>query len=125
MSPYPGQLHLHPISQTHQLRPSLTYLDFQQRRSKSRRGHEDDDESDEAPPDPDDPGSPPKDKGKEKAKAAPTPAKEIQAAARRVEDAGLSVTRREFLLRMREERSEDWESLKYFDTDVSFFYLES
>src|ERR1700730_8246464 len=61
----PGQLHLHPISETHPLRPTLTYLDALSRKSRRRFGVGSGSDSDDGPPpDPDEPAptsaSPPK-----------------------------------------------------------------
>ncbi|TEB39240.1 hypothetical protein FA13DRAFT_1725217, partial [Coprinellus micaceus] len=48
-----GKLHLHPVTEAHQFRPTLTYLDSLSR--KNRRGGNDSDSDDGPPPDPDDP----------------------------------------------------------------------
>jgi len=113
-----GHLHLHPISETHQLRPTLTYLDVLSRRSRrSRGGGSDSDSDDGPPPDPDEPAPVPAPK---KEKKAAGEAKEIQVAARKSEDkggqnlqGGLSAVRREMLLAIRAEEDEAWEDLDY------------
>ena len=53
-----GKLFLHPISETHQFRPTLTYMDALTRKSRRRGGGFSDDESDGPPPDPDEPAPP-------------------------------------------------------------------
>ncbi|KAF9044861.1 hypothetical protein BDZ89DRAFT_1089789 [Hymenopellis radicata] len=53
-----GELHLHPIKETHQFRPTLTYLDYLTNKHRRRGGAGDSDsEDDEPPPDPDEPSS--------------------------------------------------------------------
>jgi DNA-directed RNA polymerase III subunit RPC5 len=115
-------LHLHPISEIHQFKPSLTYLDVLSRPSRRKVSDSDDeDEDDGPPPDPDEvPPSPvrktKKDKGKE------TEAKEVTITAKKVDDAnlqgGLSTMRREMLLGMRKEQEEPWVDYDYSDIDV-------
>jgi len=117
-------LHLHPISQTHQLRPTLTYLDALNRKSRRTRGIDSDsDASDGTLPDPDEasPVSVPK-KGKKPAGEA----KEVQVAARKAEEkggrdlqGGMSVMRREILMSLRAEEEEEWQDLTYHDPEVS------
>jgi len=118
-----GQLHLHPVTETHQLRPTLTYLDAISRKSKRRPGAGSDSDSDDGPPpDPDDPAPPPVVK-KEKKPAGD--AREVQVSARKALDdkgsgiqasqGGLSTVRREMLLAIRTEDEEPWEDLKYYD----------
>ena len=48
-----GKLHLHPISEIHQLRPTLTYLDILSRKNRRRGPGSDSDSDDGPPPDPD------------------------------------------------------------------------
>ncbi|KAI0002049.1 DNA-directed RNA polymerase III subunit Rpc5 [Russula vinacea] len=113
-----GALHLHPINETHQLRPTLTYLDALNRKSRRSRGTDSDaDSSDGSPPDPDEasPVSSPK-----KAKKAAGEAKDVQVAARKAEEkgsrdlqGGLSAMRREMLLSLRAEEDEEWQALAY------------
>jgi DNA-directed RNA polymerase III subunit RPC5 len=120
-----GKLHLHPISETHQLRPTLTYLDVIHRKSR-RRGAESDDESDDGPPpDPDEPPPAPVEK---KERKPATDAKDIQVSARKSADdknasnslqGGLSAGRREMLIALRAEEDEPWEELEFFSGEVS------
>src|SRR5258707_10620655 len=99
-----GKLHLHPISEAHQLRPSLTYLDVLSRKSKRSRAGESDSDSDDGPPlDPDEPPPPKKDK-------KPTgEAKEVHVTARKADDSaglgqgGISAVRREMIHIIRQE----------------------
>jgi len=115
-----GRLHLHPVSETHQLRPTLTYIDYMSRKNKRSRGGpgSDSDSDDGPPPDPDEvvPESPPK---KEKRPAGE--AKEVQVSVRKstTDDkniqGGLSLQRRELLAHIRAEEDEKWEDLMYFD----------
>jgi hypothetical protein len=134
-----GKLHLHPISEVHQFRPSMTYMDVLSRRAAaiSRRramgaaGADSDSESDGPPPDPDEPAPPPKEKekGKKKESGSALPAREVQVTTRRAEDksggmtfpGGLSGVRREMLMQMRAESDDKWENLKWFDAEVRFF----
>lgn len=129
-----GKLHLHPISETHQLRPTLTYVDVLSRKSKRPRGGGSDDDSDDGPPpDPDDPtpivSSPPK-KDKKPAKEA----KEVQVSMRKAVDekgvpmgGGMTAVRREMLTMIRAEEDETWEDYQYHghDTVESHDALES
>jgi DNA-directed RNA polymerase-3 subunit RPC5 len=115
-----GALHLHPINETHQLRPTLTYLDALNRKSRRSRGTDSDAESSDGsppPPDPDDasPVSSPK-----KAKKPAGEAKDVQVAARKAEEkggrdlqGGLSAMRREMLMSLRAEEEEEWQALAY------------
>lgn len=121
MTPYlsPGKLHLHPVTETHQFRPTLTYLDALSR--KSKRGGGNDSDSDEGPPpDPDDPT--PVTAKREKKPAGD--AKEVQVSARRADDksgatvGGLSAVRREMLHILRVEEDEAWEPLEFCDVSV-------
>ncbi|EIN13485.1 hypothetical protein PUNSTDRAFT_94563 [Punctularia strigosozonata HHB-11173 SS5] len=120
-----GKLHLHPVSETHQLRPTLTYLDVMNRKSR-RRGADSDDESDDGPPpDPDEAPLPPVEK-KERKPAAD--AKDIQVSARKAADdknnlnslsGGLSAGRREMLMALRAEEDEPWEDLEFFSGEAT------
>jgi len=113
-----GTLHLHPLSETHQLRPTLTYLDTLNRKSRRPRGADSDSDSgDGTPPDPDEvsPVSITK-----KAKKPSGEAKEVQIAARKAEEkggrdlqGGLSTIRREMLMSIRAEEEEGWQDLTY------------
>ncbi|KAI0304912.1 DNA-directed RNA polymerase III subunit Rpc5 [Russula brevipes] len=113
-----GTLHLHPLNETHQLRPTLTYLDALSSKSRRSRGADSDSDSgDASPPDPDDisPGTVHK-----KAKKAVGEAKEVQVVARKAEEkggrdlqGGLSTMRRELLMSLRAEEEEEWQGLAY------------
>ena len=119
----PGRLHLHTISETHQLRPTLTYMDYLSKKNKrSRAGAGSESDSDDGPPpDPDEvaPEPPPK---KEKKPAAES--KEVHVAVRKstTDDkniqGGVSVQRRELLIQIRTEEEERWEDLVYCDGEV-------
>ena len=127
---YPGQLHLHPISETHQLRPTLTYLDVLSRKGKrSRIGAESESDSEGAPLlDTDDPAPVSMSLHKKEPKME-AEAKEIQVSSRKTEDrglmaypqGGLSSVRREMLLALRNEEEEEWETLEFCDGEVSCF----
>lgn len=119
-----GELHLHPVSETHQFRPTLTYLDFLSQKNRRRGGMGSDSDSDDGPPpDPDDPTpvAPTK-----KEKKASGEAKEVQVSARKADDkggmqpfqGGLSTVRREMLQAIRAEEDESWEDLHYNDVAV-------
>jgi DNA-directed RNA polymerase-3 subunit RPC5 len=117
-----GQLHLHPINETYQLRPTLTYLDVYSQ--KSRHRGDDSDSDDGPPPDPDDPVPVPV--AKEPKKAAKD-AKEIQVAAKRgggddkglgSMQGGLSQARREMLMIVRAEEDEAWVNYQVFGGEV-------
>ncbi|KAJ7431820.1 DNA-directed RNA polymerase III subunit Rpc5 [Mycena galericulata] len=117
-----GQLHLHPISETHQLRPTLTYLDILSRKNKRSRGGggSDSDSDDGPPPDPDEPAPAPAPK---KEKKPSGDAREVQVTARKSEDkggiqplqGGLSTARREMLIAIRAEEDEAWQDLEFCD----------
>lgn len=122
-----GQLHLHPVSETHQLRPTLTYLDVLSRKTKRRTGGGSDSDSDDGPPpDPDDPAPPPPPTKKEKEKKPTGEAREVQVSAKKSSDekgmqpfqGGLSAVRREMLLAIRTEDEETWEDLEFCDGEV-------
>ncbi|KAF9499791.1 hypothetical protein BDN71DRAFT_63844 [Pleurotus eryngii] len=119
-----GELHLHPISETHQFRPTLTYLDVFSRKNRRSRANADDSDSDDGPP-PDPDEAPPVVAAKKEKKAA-TDAKEIQVTARKTDDkgglqaqGGLSTARREMLAIIRAEEDEDWLDLEYHDTNTT------
>jgi DNA-directed RNA polymerase-3 subunit RPC5 len=125
-----GQLHLQPISETHQFRPTLTYLDIMSGKSRRSRGNagSDEDSDDGPPPDPDEP--PPVQIASKKEKK-PLEVKEVQVSARKAGDdkgnlqGGLSAVRREMLLAIRAEEDEAWEDLDFCDGEVffsSFFF---
>ncbi|TFK41021.1 DNA-directed RNA polymerase III subunit Rpc5 [Crucibulum laeve] len=114
-----GCLHLHPISETHQLRPALTYLDILSRKSKRSHGGFDSDSDDGPPPDPDDPAPLPVPR---KEKKSTGEVKEIQVTARKSDDkngltgpGALSAVRREMLHAIRAEEDEEWEPLEFCD----------
>lgn len=123
-----GQLHLHPVSEMHQLRPSLTYLDVLSRKNKRRTGGgggSESDTDDGPPPDPDEPVPPPPSIKKEKKVTGE--AREVQVSARKASDdkggvqplqGGLSTVRREMLLAIRAEEDEPWEDLDFCDWEV-------
>ncbi|KAF6766335.1 DNA-directed RNA polymerase III subunit Rpc5 [Ephemerocybe angulata] len=122
-----GKLHLHPVTETHQFRPSLTYLDLLSR--KNRRGGGNDSDSDDGPPpDPDDPNPVPVVKKEKKPMGE---AREVSVTAKRTDDksgqAGMSVVRREMLQMLRNEEDESWEPLEFCDvsTDTSGATFES
>ena len=115
-------MHLHPISETHQLRPTLTYIDILTRKTKRRIGADSDEDSDDGPPpDPDEPTPAPVPK---KEKKAATEAKEVQVAVRKSDDksmqlgGGLTTMRREMLIAIRAEEDEKWEDLEYYGSEV-------
>ncbi|KAL0951008.1 hypothetical protein HGRIS_007750 [Hohenbuehelia grisea] len=114
-----GRLYLHPISETHQLRPTLTYLDIMSRKSKRGRHGEDSDSDDGPPPDPDE--APPVPAPKKEKKPAGE-AKQVQVTARKSDDksgpqpqGSLSVVRREMLALIRAEEDERWDDLVFHD----------
>jgi len=121
-----GRLHLHPISQTHQLRPTLTYVDvFHRKTRRARTGAGDDSDSDDGPPpDPDDPTPAPAPVKKEPKVVGET--KEVNVAVRKTTDdkggpsmqGGLSAARHEMLLAMRKEEEEPWQDLEYCDGET-------
>jgi hypothetical protein len=120
-----GQLHLHPISETHQLRPTLTYLDILSRKTKRPRADAGtDSESDDGPPpDPDEPASAPSPKHRDKNFLSE--AREAQVTARKAEDkggpqmfGGLSTVRREILSMVRAEDEEHWQDLEFCGLEV-------
>lgn len=117
-----GQLHLHPISQTHQFRPTLSYMDVFHRKARRKpNGEEDSDDDDGPPPDPDDP-NPPSLVKKELKVVGET--KEVTVSVRKTDDkgmnsqslsGGMSVIRREMLQALREEEDEPWQEYTYCD----------
>ena len=118
-------MHLHPISQTHQFRPTLTYLDLLSQKSRRSRGGGDDSDSDDGPPpDPDDPTPIAPTTKKEK---QPSESREVQVTARKATEdktgtqqflGGMSQVRREILTLLRDEAEERWEDLTYCDGEV-------
>lgn len=116
-----GKLHLHPISETHQFGPNLSYLDLLSKTSRPRRPTGSDDEDDGPPPDPDEP-VPDKPAPKKEKKASSSSAKEVTVSARRAPDSedlgGLSTLRREMIGNRRKEREEPWETLEWKDEGV-------
>lgn len=119
---YLGKLHLHPISESYQFNPSLTYLDMLAQKQKPRQKAGSDSEDDGPPPDPDDP-TPAKTPPKRERKASTSSAKEVVVTARRSNDGneelgGLSSLRREMIMKHRKEREEAWESLEWRDDEV-------
>lgn len=120
-----GHLHLHPIQETHQLRPTLTYLDVHGRKNKRGGVGSDSDSDDGPPPDPDEAAPLPVPK-KEKKSTGET--KEVNVAARRADDrsaqnqGGLSAARRDILRTIRLEEDDQWQDLSFHDTSVSVDY---
>lgn len=135
-----GQLHLHPISETHQLRPTLTYLDAASNKKRKGANEEESDEDDGPPLDPDEPAAPatkttsPK---KEK-KLDLGETREVQVAARKTDTEptgrggvggggngpqGLSTVRREMLHTLRTEEEEEWQEFQFCSEEVSHFIL--
>ncbi|KIK95374.1 hypothetical protein PAXRUDRAFT_827066 [Paxillus rubicundulus Ve08.2h10] len=118
-----GRLHFVPISETHQFRPTLTYLDIMSRKSRrSRGGGGSDTESDDGPPpDPDEVApvvAPPK---RDK---RPVEVKEVQVSVRKPGDdkslqGGMSAIRREMLLAIRAEEEEPWRSIEFCDGETA------
>ncbi|KAF9015301.1 DNA-directed RNA polymerase III subunit Rpc5 [Cyathus striatus] len=124
-----GKLHLHPINETHQLRPTLTYLDLLSRKNKrSRNGGENDSDSDDGPPP--DPDEPVMQLPAKKERKVAGDAKEVHVTTRRGDDKGvvagqgaLSAVRREMLHLIRVEEDEEWQSLEFCgspEAEVSF-----
>lgn len=112
---------MHPITQTHQFRPTLTYLDVLSRKSKRGQG-DSDSEDDGPPPDPDDP-TPVVERTKKEKKVLE--AREVQVSARKAEDksglqlgAGLSTARKEMLVAIHAEEDESWQSLTVCSEEV-------
>ncbi|KAF9475609.1 hypothetical protein BDN70DRAFT_813812 [Pholiota conissans] len=125
-----GKLHLHPISETHQFRPTLTHLDVLSRKNRRTRGGGSDSDSDDGPPpDPDEvapAAAPPKEK------KFPTDLREVHVTARKTDDqngpgqGGLSAVRRDMLHIIRAEEDEKWQDLEFSDpTDQSSTVFES
>lgn len=117
-----GRLHLHPISETHQFRPTLTYMDMHLRKSKRGRGGDDSDSDDGPPPDPDEPAPAPVPK-KEKKPAGD--AKEVQVAVRKTAESqglqftgGMTQIRRDMLTLMHAEEDERWDDYEYCGGEV-------
>jgi len=119
-----GRLHLHPINETHQLRPALTYMDVLNRKTqrRGRTGTDSDSDSDDGPPpDPDEPAPAPAVKKEPKASGSGE-AREVNVAIRKADErggqslqGGLSAVRREMLQLMRGEDEEPWEDIVYCD----------
>ncbi|KAF9229454.1 hypothetical protein BS17DRAFT_771488 [Gyrodon lividus] len=119
-----GRLHLLPISETHQFRPTLTYLDIMSRKGRRSRGGgggSDTESDDGPPPDPDEVppvvAAPKKDK-------KPVEAKEVQVSVRKPgEDknlqGGMSAVRREMLLAIRAEEEEPWQPVEFCDGETA------
>ena len=119
-----GHLHLHPVQETHQLRPSLTYLDVFHRKARRRKaGDDSDSDSDDGPPpDPDD--ATPAPVKKEPKASTSGEEKDIQVSVKKTDDKsgqsaiGLTAVRREMLLMIRNEEEEPWQDLNYYDGEV-------
>jgi DNA-directed RNA polymerase-3 subunit RPC5 len=121
---FSGKLHLHPISETHQFRPTLSHLDVLSRKNRRSRGGggSDSDSDDGPPPDPDEvaPVVAPK-----KEKKGTTELREVHVTARKSDDqngpgqGGLSAVRREMLHIIRAEEDEKWQDLEFSDVAVS------
>lgn len=119
-----GKLHLHPVNEMHQFRPTLTYLDILSRKNRRRGPGSDSDSDDGPPPDPDEVAPAPAPK-KEKKSAGDS--KEVHVSARKSEDqggqSGLSTVRREMLQIIRNEEDEKWEDLQFCDVTVRFIVV--
>jgi DNA-directed RNA polymerase-3 subunit RPC5 len=120
-------IRLHPLSEIHQFKPSLTYLDVLSRPSRRKPGDSDEDEEDDGPPpDPDEAPPAPAPKPK-KGKAKEGEAKEITVTAKKIDDTnlqgGLSTMRREMLIGMRKEQEEAWVDYDFSAADVSIRYF--
>ncbi|KAF5355954.1 hypothetical protein D9756_003892 [Leucocoprinus leucothites] len=121
-----GKLNLHPISEAHQFRPTLAYLDILSRRSRrGRQGGSDSESDDGPPPDPEDPAPV---EAPKKEKKSTGPGKEVQVSARKSDDksgtstlGGLSAVRRDMLRVIRSEEDEEWDELRFFDIAVRIF----
>lgn len=116
---------MHPISETHQLRPTLTYVDVLTRKTKrSKAGAGSDDDSDDGPPpDPDEPQQAPAPK---KEKRSTGEVREVQVSVRKAVDdkgvpmgGGITSVRREMLLALRAEEDEQWVDYTFHDGEVS------
>ena len=117
-----GKLYLHPINETHQFRPTLTYLDILSRKNKRTRGAGSDSDSDDGPPP--DPDEVPVVTQK-KDKKTTGEAKEVHVSARKSDDQGgfggqgsMSAARREILHIIRVEEDEQWQSLEFCNVTV-------
>ncbi|KAF8559217.1 hypothetical protein OG21DRAFT_712520 [Imleria badia] len=116
-----GRLHLVPVSETHQFRPTLTYLDIMSRKARHSRGGGSDSESDDGPPPDPDEVLPVVTAPKKEKKAAE--AKEVQVSARKSGDdksiqGGMSTARREMLLAIRAEEDEPWQPVQFCDGET-------
>lgn len=115
-----------PINETHQFRPTLTYLDIVSRKARHSRGIGSDSESDDGPPPDPDEVLPVVTAPKKEKKAAD--AKEVQVSARKSGDdksfqGGMSAARREMLLAIRAEEDEPWQPVQFCDGEVLTLYL--
>ncbi|KAH9937562.1 DNA-directed RNA polymerase III subunit Rpc5 [Fomitopsis serialis] len=110
-----GQLHLHPISETHQLRPTLTYMDVLNRKNRRGRGGAgSDDDSDEGPPpDPDEPAPAPAPK-KEKKPAGGAKERRQGSSAQ----GGMTQVRRDMLKLIHDEEDQEWQDYQYCDGEA-------
>jgi DNA-directed RNA polymerase-3 subunit RPC5 len=125
-----GKLNLHPIGETHQFRPTVTYLDTLSRRNRrGRQGGSSSDSEDGPPLDPDDPT--PVEASRREKKAA-GPGKEVQVSARKADDKGgisapgsLSAVRREMLRAIRLEEDEEWNELEFYNFTVRCILLRA
>ncbi|TRM65741.1 DNA-directed RNA polymerase III subunit Rpc5 [Schizophyllum amplum] len=121
-----GELHLHPISQTHQFRPTLTYMDYLTRKNRRGRGGagSDSDSDDGPPPDPDEPAPPPPPKKEKKKSGGET--REVTVSARKNEErngvlmqGNITAWRREMLQTIHAEEDEEWANLDFRDENTS------
>ncbi len=124
-------MHLHPLTETHQLRPTLTYLDALDRKGRRNRGADSDSESDGGGPPPD-PDEVPPISTLPKAKGPVGGAKEVQVTALKVDEkggphlqGGLSTIRREMLMGIRAEEEDEWQELAYHSPEVCWAYVET
>ena len=118
-----GRLHLHPINETHQFRPTLTYMDMHLRKSRRTRPGDESDDDEGPPPDPDEPAPAPVPK-KEKKPAGE--AKEVQVAVRKTGESqglqftgGMTQVRRDMLTLIHAEEDERWDDYEYCGGEVS------
>ncbi|TBU64937.1 DNA-directed RNA polymerase III subunit Rpc5 [Dichomitus squalens] len=112
-----GRLYLHPINETHQFRPTLTYMDMHLRKSRRTRPGDESDEDEGPPPDPDEPAPAPAPKKEKKPSGQ---AKEVQVAVRKTAESqglqftgGMTQIRRDMLTLIHAEEDEQWDDYEY------------
>lgn len=115
-----GRLYLHPVSELHQFRPALTYLDVQSRKTMRSTTTGSEYDSDEGPPP--DPDEVPVSAAPRRKEKKPVEMKEISVSTRKTDDkgtaVGLSTMRREILQVIRAEEDEEWQNYEYCDATV-------